>query len=65
MFGDQDGGLLAASNAVNFLVQATTNLTDENWVTLPASPVLTNGKFLLIEADATNYSHRFYRVLEQ
>jgi hypothetical protein len=60
-----DPATVAASNAVNFIVQASTNLASPDWASLPGSLVLTNGKFLWIDGGATNYSRRFYRVLEQ
>jgi hypothetical protein len=65
LFGDYDGAALAPSDAASFVVQAATNLASPDWQPVPASPVLTNGKFLFIDAAATNYPSRFYRVLEQ
>jgi hypothetical protein len=65
LFGDQNDGSLYASNAADFAVQATTNLAGGLWATAPGSLVFTNGKFLWIDTQATNFSQRFYRVLEQ
>ncbi len=59
---DANGGLLAASDLVNFEAQVSTNLM--NWVTLPNALSLTNGMLLLSDPPQTNSPARYYRIIE-
>lgn len=60
--GDADGGSLLASDVTGFVAQASTNLVD--WVTLNGALTLTNGMLQLVDTDSSNWSMRFYRVVE-
>lgn len=46
----------------NYVLQVTTNFV--NWVSLGTNTATTN-PFILLDPAATNYSYRFYRVLQQ
>ncbi|MEI9962096.1 MAG: chitobiase/beta-hexosaminidase C-terminal domain-containing protein [Limisphaerales bacterium] len=46
----------------NYILQATTNLID--WISISTNPASTN-LFDLRDPKATNFEHRFYRVLQQ
>jgi alpha-tubulin suppressor-like RCC1 family protein len=59
---DANGGLLTASELTNFVAQASTDLV--NWTTLPGALSLTNGMLLLQDNSRTNYTTRFYRIIE-
>jgi alpha-tubulin suppressor-like RCC1 family protein len=59
---DANGGLLSPSDLPNFEAQASTDLV--NWLTLPNALSLTNGMLLLQDSGSTNYSARYYRILE-
>ncbi len=58
---DANGGL-APADISNFEAQATTDLV--NWTTLPNALTLTNGTLQLNDATRTNFTTRFYRILE-
>jgi alpha-tubulin suppressor-like RCC1 family protein len=58
---DANGGLLSPSDLANFEAQASTNLA--NWVTLPGALSLTNG-MLLLQDGGSNYTARYYRIIE-
>jgi hypothetical protein len=60
---DADGGLLTSNDLAGFTAQASSNLVD--WITLPGSLSITNGLLLLQDPNQTNYSSRFYRIIEQ
>jgi alpha-tubulin suppressor-like RCC1 family protein len=60
---DADGRLLAPSDLPNFTAQASTNLV--NWVALPNALSLTNGILLLQDNSSSNYTTRYYRIIEQ
>jgi alpha-tubulin suppressor-like RCC1 family protein len=60
--GDADGGALLPEDLPAFKAQTSTDLV--NWVTLPITPVLSNGFLILHDPDSTNVPTRFYRVLE-
>ena len=53
---------LAPSDLPNFEAQASTNLV--NWVTLPSALSLTNGTLLLQDNARSNYTTRYYRIIE-
>jgi hypothetical protein len=57
------GGTLSPSDLPNFQAQVSTDLV--NWVALPNALSLTNGMLLLQDNTCTNYTTRFYRILEQ
>jgi Reelin subrepeat B/Immunoglobulin domain len=59
---DADGGPLLPGDLPGFQAQATTNLMD--WATLLNRLTVSNGLLLLVDPDSTNYSRRFYRILE-
>jgi hypothetical protein len=59
---DADGGLLTASNLVNFEAQGSTNLVD--WLTLTNALSVTNGMLQLQDDGQTNYPARYYRIIE-
>jgi alpha-tubulin suppressor-like RCC1 family protein len=59
---DANGGLLSPSDLANFEAQASTNLV--NWVTLPDALSLTNGLLQLRDGTRTNYTARYYRIIE-
>ena len=59
---DANGGLLSPSDLANFEAQASTNLV--NWVTLPDALSLTNGMLQLRDGTRTNYTARYYRIIE-
>jgi Immunoglobulin domain len=65
LFGDQDGGLLSLGDLANFEVDVSTDLISTNWIRFTNGFTLTNGMILFNDPDATNYSHRFYRVIER
>jgi len=46
----------------NYVLQATTNLV--NWTSLVTNPASTN-LFMFSDPGATNFPHRFYRILQQ
>ena len=60
--GDSDGGLLTTNDLPGFTAQASSNLV--NWVTLPNALSLTNGFLMLQDPAQSNYSARFYRIIE-
>jgi alpha-tubulin suppressor-like RCC1 family protein len=60
---DANGGLLSPSDLPNFAAQASTDLV--NWVTLPNALSLTNGMLLLQDSGSSNYTTRYYRIIEQ
>jgi alpha-tubulin suppressor-like RCC1 family protein len=60
---DVNGGLLTAANLTNFSAQASTDLV--NWVTLPNVLSLTNGMLLLQDSSSSNFTTRYYRLVEQ
>ena len=59
---DADGGPLLPGDLPGFQAQATTNFMD--WATLLNRLTVSNGMLLLLDPDSTNYSRRFYRILE-
>jgi hypothetical protein len=59
---DADGGPLLPGDLPGFQAQATTNFMD--WATLLNRLSVSNGIMLLVDPDSTNYSRRFYRILE-
>ena len=59
---DADGGPLLPADLPGFQAQATTNFAD--WATLLNRLSVSNGILLLVDPDSTNYSRRFYRILE-
>jgi len=59
---DANGGLLSPANLANFEAQASTNLM--NWVTLPNALSLTNGMLLLQDRGPSNFTARYYRIIE-
>ena len=59
---DVGGGTLTEADLPNFEAQASTNLVD--WVTLPNALSLTNGMLQLSDGSSTNYSTRYYRIIE-
>jgi hypothetical protein len=59
---DANGGLLSPADLANFEAQASTNLVD--WVTLPDGLSLTNGMLQLQDSTQTNFSARYYRIIE-
>ena len=59
---DADGGPLLPGDLPGFQAQATTNFMD--WATLLNRLSVSNGILLLVDPDSTNYSRRFYRILE-
>lgn len=59
---DANGGLLSPADLANFEVQASTNLV--NWATLPNALSLTNGMLLLQDGGSSNYTTRYYRIIE-
>jgi hypothetical protein len=59
---DFSGGLLSSSDLANLEVQASTNLVD--WETMPGGLTLTNGMLILHDGGATNFTERYYRVVE-
>jgi hypothetical protein len=67
LFGElADSAAHTGSYQSQFTVQATTNLADTNsWFTLTNGLVLTNGLFLIEDADWSNAAQRFYRVIER
>jgi alpha-tubulin suppressor-like RCC1 family protein len=60
---DANGGLLSPSDLPNFEAQASTDLV--NWVTLPNALSLTNGMLLLQDNTQSNYTARYYRIIER
>jgi hypothetical protein len=60
---DVGGGTLTPAELPNFAALASTDLV--NWVTLPNALSLTNGMLLLQDNTLTNYTDRFYRIVEQ
>jgi alpha-tubulin suppressor-like RCC1 family protein len=61
--GNMDGGPLEPADVTGFQAQASTNLV--NWVTLPGPLTLTNGVVAVRDAEATNHTVRFYRMVER
>jgi alpha-tubulin suppressor-like RCC1 family protein len=61
--GDCDGGFLTSNYLSGFTAQASSNLV--NWVTVTNSLTVTNGMLLLTDPQQTNFSQRFYRIVEQ
>jgi hypothetical protein len=59
---DANGSTLSPSDLANFEAQASTNLV--NWVTLPGALSLTNGMLQLRDGTRTNYTARYYRIIE-
>ena len=60
---DADGAQLSTNDSRGFIGQVSTNLAD--WNTLAGPLVITNGGILLVDPQATNFNHRFYRVVEE
>jgi hypothetical protein len=59
---DANGGTLSPSDLPNFEAQASADLV--NWVTLPNALSLANGRLQLSDPARTNYTARFYRIIE-
>jgi hypothetical protein len=59
---DANGGLLSLSDLANFEAQASTDLV--NWVTLTNALSLTNGMLLIQDSGSSNYTVRYYRLVE-
>jgi alpha-tubulin suppressor-like RCC1 family protein len=59
---DANGGTLTEADLANFEAQASTNLV--NWTTLPGGLNLTNGMLQLNDAARTNFTSRYYRIVE-
>ena len=59
---DANGGLLSPSDLANFQAQASTDLV--NWVTLTNALSLTNGMLQLQDFGQSNYTARYYRLVE-
>ena len=59
---DANGGLLSPSDLANFEAQASTNLV--NWVTLPNALSLTNGLLQFQDSGQSNFTARYYRLIE-
>ncbi len=59
---DASGGPLTEANLGNFEAQASTDLV--NWLTLTNGLSLTNGMLQLNDAARTNFSARYYRIVE-
>jgi alpha-tubulin suppressor-like RCC1 family protein len=59
---DANGGLLRPSDLANFEAQASTNLV--NWTTLPNALSLTNGLLQLQDSGQSNFTARYYRLIE-
>ncbi|HZL77651.1 MAG TPA: hypothetical protein VFC17_02280, partial [Candidatus Limnocylindrales bacterium] len=59
---DANGGLLQPADLANFEAQASTNLV--NWVTLPNALSLTNGLLQLQDSGQSNFTARYYRLIE-
>jgi alpha-tubulin suppressor-like RCC1 family protein len=59
---DANGGLLSPADLANFEAQGSADLV--NWVTLPNALSLTNGMLQLQDNGGTNWSSRFYRLIE-
>lgn len=59
---DADGAPLQPADQAGFEVQISTNLIE--WTPLPSQLTLTNGVLLLMDPEATNSGHRFYRIIE-
>jgi alpha-tubulin suppressor-like RCC1 family protein len=59
---DANGGLLSPSDLANFEAQASTDLV--NWVTLPNALSLTNGMLQLQDSAQSNFTARYYRIIE-
>lgn len=62
MSSDADGGVLMPGDGGGFAAQVSTNLVD--WETLPDELEVTNGVLFLHDASRSNYSARFYRIIE-
>jgi len=60
--GDASGGQLQDSDLPNFEAQASSDLV--NWTTLPDALSLTNGVLQLQDTSRTNFTTRFYRIVE-
>jgi hypothetical protein len=45
-----------------YLIQATTDLTSGNWLTISTNAIGSNGLDWFVDTDATNYPSRFYRT---
>jgi hypothetical protein len=60
---DVGGGTLTPAELPHFAAQASTDLL--NWVTLPNALSFTNGMLRLQDHTLTNYTARFYRIVEQ
>ncbi|MDB6121354.1 MAG: hypothetical protein JWQ71_347 [Pedosphaera sp.] len=58
-----DGSVMGADNLSGFELQASSDLLA--WTTLTNTPVLTNGTLRFIEPGSTNYTRRFYRVIQK
>ncbi len=59
---DADGGQHSPSDLTNLELQASADLL--SWETLSNSLTLTNGMLYFRDADQTNFSSRYYRILE-
>jgi hypothetical protein len=60
---DADGGALTIEDFGKFESQASSNLFD--WIPFTNNLVLTNGTLWFIDRDSTNFSRRFYRMIER
>ena len=59
---DMNGGTIQPSDLANFEAQASTDLV--NWTILPGGLSLTNGMLQLNDAVRTNFTSRYYRIVE-
>ncbi|MDR3456038.1 MAG: immunoglobulin domain-containing protein [Verrucomicrobiae bacterium] len=59
---DANGGTLTDADLPNFEAQASSDLV--NWTTLPDALSLTNGRLQLQDTSRTNFTTRFYRIIE-
>jgi hypothetical protein len=59
---DANGGTLTDADLPNFEAQASTDLV--NWVTLPNALSLSNGMLQLQDSGKTNFTTRYYRIIE-
>jgi hypothetical protein len=60
--GDSDGGRLTSGDVPNFRAYISSNLVD--WVPVPESLALENGRVELRDSSATNSPRRFYLIQE-
>jgi hypothetical protein len=63
------GGVVAmraiGQATTNYVLQANTNLTTTNWVTVDITKTGTNGFVNLLDSNAASFPQRFYRLLKQ